>query len=436
LIDRFDKAFVAPQMASPNEGILHHVARGVGNFGGGAIGAVTAPILHPLKTLEGIGGTALDAATLGQLPEKYGGGYLKHMGEGLGAGLAENPEETIESGLGNLAGGALLGKGMKAASPIASKAGTSIRNAAIGDTDAAALRGLRVPAGSLKSLKTVSAVQASRPFLQGASSLEDVQAKLPGAKAEIWGPYQKTVDEIGDTPVKGPGGEPTTIKALESERKQLSALNRQLKTGNPDALQVAQQKGMTQAQLLNREKAIQAALDPRLQEAGIDPQAIRQQFGQLKTIEGRVAGRSTLAEKPQPYGFGKMLDIDLKNPKTYIGKPMEGLRDLAAGRPLWSGKPTDISLREAFRSGGEKPNFGEFKPGAPITSIPPAFRADPNWKPGGTPIALPDAPVRMPYVQQSKPFTADPNWKPGEVPTSFPDVSLPIKKNVWTGRPK
>ena len=432
--ERFDRTYVAPQMAPPNEGLLHHIVRGGANFGGGVIGAVTAPIVHPLNTLQGIGGTLLDVATLGQLPEEYGGGYLKHAGESLGAGLAEHPEETIESGLGNLTGGALVGEEAKALSPVVAEAGTSIRNAAIGDTDAAALRGLRVPAGSPKSLKTISAVQASRPYLQGASSLEDLQAKLPGAKAETWGPYQKTVDEIGDTPVKGPGGEPTTIKALEAERKQLSALNRQLKTGNPEALQVAQQKGMTQAQLLDREKAVQAALDPRLQEAGIDPQAIRQQFGQLKTIEERVAGRSTLAEKPQPYGFGKMLDIDLKSPKTYIGKPMEGLRDLAAGRPLWSGKPTDIALRDAFRPGGTKPPLGEFVPGAPITSIPPAFQFDPNWKPGKTPTAFADAPVRPHYVQETKPFTADPNWKPSRKPAAFADTSTRRRINVWTGK--
>jgi hypothetical protein len=272
----------------------------------------------------------------------------------------------------------------------------AIRTAAIGDPDAAALRGLRVPAGSPKSLRTVSAVQSSRPYLQGVSSLEDLQGKLPGAKSETWGPYQKTVDAIGDTKVKGPDGE-TTISALEAERKQLSALNRGLKTGNPESMQVAQQKGMNQAELLDREKAVQAALDPRLQEAGIDPQAIRQQFGQLKTIEGRVAGRSTLAEKPQPYGFGKMLDIDLKKPNTYLGKPMEGLRDLAAGRPLWSGKPTDISLREAFRQGGEKPNFGEFKPGAPITSVPPLFAADRGLVRPTEPLMAPDF-IRKPKI--------------------------------------
>ena len=273
----------------------------------------------------------------------------------------------------------------------------AIRTAAIGDPDAEALRGLRVPAGSPKSLRTVSAVQSSRPYLQGVSSLEDLQGKLPGAKSETWGPYQKTVDEIGDTPVKGPGGEPTTIKALESERKQLSALNRGLKTGNPESMQVAQQKGMSQAELLDREKAVQAALDPRLQEAGIDPQAIRQQFGQLKTIEGRIAGRSTLAEKPQPYGFGKMANLSIEHPLQAPAQILSGARDLVAGRPLWSGKPTDISLREAFRPGGEKPNFGEFKPGAPITSVPPLFAADRGLVRPTEPLAAPDF-IRKPKI--------------------------------------
>src|SRR5208282_4918313 len=125
--------------------------------------------------------------------------------------------------------------------------------------------------------------QGSRPFLKGATNLEDLQTKVPAAKAEIWGPYQKTVDSISGKKVTGPDG-PTTVGALEKERLELSALNRGLKQQSPEAIQLAQQKGMTQAQLLDREKAVQGALDPHWEQAGIDAKQIRQTFGQVAQV--------------------------------------------------------------------------------------------------------------------------------------------------------
>jgi len=107
---------------------------------------------------------------------------------------------------------------------------------------AAALRGLRVPAGSPKSLRRFGG-PSSRPYLQGCVSLEDLQGKLPGAKSETWGPYQKTVDEIGDTPVTAGRGraEPTTIKGFWSPSAgNCAALNRGLKTGNPESMQLSE----------------------------------------------------------------------------------------------------------------------------------------------------------------------------------------------------
>ena len=63
---------------------------------------------------------------------------------------------------------------------------------------------------------------------------------------------------------------------------QLSAINRGLKQKipNPEAVKLAEQKGLTQAQSLAREKAVVAALDPELKATGIDPKAIRKTFGQ------------------------------------------------------------------------------------------------------------------------------------------------------------
>lgn len=416
MIERFDKEFVAPQMAAPGETGTQHVMRAASNFGGGVIGAVTAPILHPINTLAGIGGMV--TAPIEEMV-KPGSSEFSEMGRSLGHGLKEHPEETIESGLGNLAGNAVLGAGMKAATPGVMRAVSAIRDAAIGDPNASALRGLRIGPGSGKALSTVRSVEGARPYLQGANSLEDLQSRLPAAKSEIWGPYQQTIDAIGDTPVKGPNGEPTTIGALENERKQISANLRTLKSNTPEAVQLAKQKGMSQSELLSREKAVQSALDPRLQEAGIDPQEIRKTFGQVSQVGGRISGKSTMAEKTQPYGFGKMTDIDLKSPKTWLGKPIEGMRDIVAGRPLWSGKPTDINLREAFRSGGDKPSFGKFDPNAKITSIPPSFMADPNWSPSESPAAFADV---SPAPRPRQMFAPDQGLVSPSRPAAFADV--------------
>src|ERR1039458_66226 len=46
----FDEKYVDPQMAPPNESLLDHIGRGAANFGGGVIGAVTAPFEDTRQT--------------------------------------------------------------------------------------------------------------------------------------------------------------------------------------------------------------------------------------------------------------------------------------------------------------------------------------------------------------------------------------------------
>jgi hypothetical protein len=264
----------------------------------------------------------------------------------------------------NMAGDALALGGSVAAGEAIPKMSAAVRESALGGqagADAAALRTLRVPASSTKAVRTLDAVQGARPFLQGMNSVEDAQTRIPAAKSEIWAPYEQTVKAIGDRPLRGPDGM-STVRALEDERTQLSALNRGLKNGDPASLQLAQQKGMTQAQLLDREQAVQQALDPELQKAGIQPREIRKAFGQVSQVGSKLMGRSTLAEEAQPYGLGRMTNVRLDNPSTWLGEPIQGFRDVFAGRPWWSGKLSDVELGEAFRSGGPKPDFGQLRP--------------------------------------------------------------------------
>jgi hypothetical protein len=244
---------------------------------------------------------------------------------------------------------------------VPKKMGGMIQDAAVGDRDAAALRGLKVPNGK-KVLPMQDAVELARPYLQGASSLEDLQGKIKPAKAEIWAPYKETLNAVGESPIADPNGNPTTLNALEQERKELSAMNRGLKTGDPAALQLAQQKGLSQADALAREEAIKSTLDPALQQYGINPAEIRKNFSAVSRVGNQVAGRSTILDKDTPYGFGKMTKFDITKPLQEIGNIGSGLRDLVAGRPLMGGSATDVGIREGFAKAGEKPNLGKFKP--------------------------------------------------------------------------
>jgi hypothetical protein len=310
----------------------------VQNFGQHAARTLLSPILHPLDTAKGI----YDAAsTAGAMPlinegrsvmrDYRAGGIPRAVSGGLGdvAGMA------IQGGMGELGGEAL------------GAAGSGLREAAMGDPDVAALRGLGVTSKSPKALSTLSAVEGARPYLKGVQSLEDLQGRIPLVKNEIWGPYQEAVENSSPE-----------VQQLEARRQEISAQLRTLKQGGPEAVALAQQKGLTQAGLLAEEKAIKTQLDPELQKAGVDPAGIRKAFSQVSTVGNpKIMGRSTLAERPQPYGFGRMTNITLAKPRTWFGEPAQGVRDLAAGRPLWSGSPTDVNLREAFRTGGPKPDF-------------------------------------------------------------------------------
>jgi hypothetical protein len=321
--------------------------------------------------------------------------------------------------------------------------GPAMRSAAIGDPDAAALRGLRVGAGSPRAISTIKAMQGARPFLQGAQSLEDVQARIPGAKSEIWGPYQKTIDAIGDKPVDGPDG-PTTVRELETERQQLSAINRQLKSKipNPEALKLAEQKGLNQAQMLQRERAVQNALDPVLRDAGIQPKAIRQAFGQVSQIGEKVSGKSTLAEAKQPYGLSKLQNVSLTKPLSNVPLAGDIARDIAAGR-YWSAKPTDVALREAFRPNAAKPDFGAYQPqrqlgsgyqfGAPHLTKPTFTTPSPNAPRGFLPPQATEGEAR-PMLRYARPYL-EPEPQGIRTPAPQKNLALPPKASAGEAGP-
>jgi hypothetical protein len=322
------------------EGMKMRVLQGAGD--------TIAPLMHPIKTFQAA------EHEKPSLPSMIlGPGY--DMAKGLIHSFEEDPvRATGQVGAGMLegeAGGAAL-RGM-------GRVGSAVREAAMADPDVAALKALRVGPASPNAKATLSAVEGARPYLKGSQSLSDLQSRIPQAKSEIWSPYDEAVQKSSPE-----------VQQMEARRQEISAQLRTLKQGGPEAIALAQQKGLTQAGLLDEENAIKARLDPELQKAGVDPQLIRKTFAQVSKVGNpKVMGRSTLAEKPQPYGFGRMANIKLDSPRTWLGEPLQGVRDLVAGRPMWSGSPTDVNIREAFR-----PGVGPTKPDFRAPTPPPMMR--------------------------------------------------------------
>lgn len=250
------------------------------------------------------------------------------------------------------------------AADIAKRAYNYVRDTAAGSPDAAALRALNTPAKSKFAQRNLQAVEGARPYLQGAQTLAEAQAKLDQALPQVIQPRVQAVNFLSDRPVKGPDGI-TTVSDLEAERLQLSAINRGLKTGDPAMLKLAEQKGLTQADALAKEKSINAALDPVLDTTGIDSAAIRKTYAQLSTVRGKLAGRSTISEPEQPTGLGRAANVSITRPLTAVREAARGARDIAAGKGLFSTKATDADIKLAFKDAGPLPDLGTFSPRQP-----------------------------------------------------------------------
>lgn len=341
---------------------------GVDRFSQGVAENFLPLISHPVKSAGAILHSVGSAIAEGHgdstaTAYAFGRPIIEH---GVSDYLENGPQKAVPHMVGQLLGGAASSELGGAALRTAGEAGRALRTAAIGDPDVAAIRAAGVPKKA--ALRFKSDVQGARPFLTGAKSVEDVQniAGLGGsARDEIYKPISDFLSEHGNRVVQGPDG-PTTLQALEDEREMTSAQLRQLKAGGPEGIALATQKGLTQADLLARQQALERWLDPHLMGAGIDSPLIRQTYGQVARVGDQFAGRLTDAEKTTPYGFGRMLNMRIDNPRSWIGAPVQGARDLLAGHPLWSGNAGDVGVSDAFRTGGPKPDFR-----APVSSMPP-----------------------------------------------------------------
>ena len=372
-----------PQAAAgpkPDRISMSHVATPQ-EFGKGFVHTIPSMIKHPVQTAESMIQPAL-ASGMSPIGEGYpsfaplGTGRTGRLSEANNEAIQQNAQEgqrqsaaAIKENPAYAAGGmtSLLGAGiaLHELAPVVRGAGSMIRDAAIGDPDVAAVRAAGVPKKAALGFK--NDLQGARPYLAGTKSVEELQNKagIGGPlRDEIYKPIDDFLSVHGNRVVQGPDG-PTTLNDLEAQRGQVSAQLRQLKEGGPEGIALATQKGLNQADLLARQQAIEGALDPHLMAAGIDSPLIRQTYGQVARVGDQFAGRWTPAEKPTPFGFGRLTNIDVARPRTWLGQPAQGVRDLLAGHPLWSGNAGDVGVSDAFRTGGPKPDFR-----APISAMP------------------------------------------------------------------
>lgn len=224
-------------------------------------------------------------------------------------------------------------------------------------------------------------IAGARPYLEGASDLQHLQAKVVAGKAEVWKHMEDALEKVGDNQVEGPDGDMLSVNDLEKERLKVSAQLDKVRGLRPVDRQGILQKQGDEAALTERYSKILGSLDPELEAAGIDPKKVRSVFGNLKGVEKLIQGKNTLTEADRAYGLGRMMeDFHVTKPLRAAIKAKEGVGDILAGRPWFKGKPTDVAVNEGFNAGagGEKPDFS-----APVRPPKPAVQAAPPFEVSG-----------------------------------------------------
>jgi hypothetical protein len=357
-----------------------------------AMGAnVAAPIMTagaslPIQSAIQGGLGALQTATEGGTP-----GQIATSGA-IGAAIPPIAEGTAFLG----------GKLLKALRPI--------------EPNAAITEGLHVPEKSKLMQQTVRDVESARPYLGGKTpegglpSQADIQARIPGAKQEIYSPINKALDLVKDNPVEF-GGEKTSVGRLQEMRNQLSAQRSKLIKGlSPEQVSELRATGGKVADLYDQIDKIDATLDPEIAKTGIDPAKIRRQYGAVKGVERRISGKLTTTEPEQAYGLRKL--VPFKAPGAlgipeWQWKPIEGVRDIRSGQ-AFSGKPSDVGIGRVFRESGAKPDLGtpvNPRITAPSRMLPPGPRMmGSSMEPIGESSGVPELLPYQPSLQQPPAF--------------------------------
>lgn len=327
------------------------VGTGARNVLGSAASTLLSPILHPVDTLEG----ALKSATpLGQVYDqaKAAKGLLSGDVKQNAANMVPSDvPQALETGAGQLLGagaGAALGEGYDAL-------GKGLKSFAAPDVPAQTMRGLRIPAGSKNANPILGKVDIAKPYLQGADSYADLQGKIKPALDEVYQPYSDFIEANRHATLGN-----STVGDLFDRDKQITAQLGNIKN-DPAAAQQAAQKGLTQADLMDEQKAIRAQLFPAAEDAGVKASEINKTYGALKSIQKQIGGKNTILVPDEPQGFGRMRNLSIKEPLKALDQLKPAAQDILNGR-LWGGNPIDTAIQDAFKTSGPKPDLGKYTP--------------------------------------------------------------------------
>lgn len=323
--------YIADPSMTPDSGWRGQIER----FGQGTAEALTNPILHPIDT----------ARALLTSPSDPKAGLDNDVNTIKNA--VQNPANT----LGQVAGGAILGH----LGGLPADVSEGLKSFAAPDVPAQTMRGLRIPAGSKNANPILGKVDIAKPYLQGADSYQELQSKIKPALDEVYQPYSDFIEANRHATLGN-----STVGDLFDRDKQITAQLGNIKN-DPAAAQQAAQKGLTQADLMDEQKAIRAQLFPAAEDAGVKASEINKTYGALKSIQKQIAGKNTILVPDEPQGFGRMRNLSIKEPLKALDQLKPAAQDILNGR-LWGGNPIDTAVQDAFKTSGPKPDLGKYTP--------------------------------------------------------------------------
>jgi hypothetical protein len=191
------------------------------DFGAGAIQGLTAPIVHPIQTIEGIG--KVGSALLGD----------KESADQIVNGIKQ---EGVAKNLGNLVGGAIFGEGAgEAAAPIARVAGKGLKRAVLlGKTPEGAYESALKPSTTLSPEERAAVVKTG---LEQAIPISKGGLEKLGGRIEALN--QAIKDEIAADPTRPIDPNKVATRADVAKAKFANQVNAQ---GDLNAIEASKQQ--------------------------------------------------------------------------------------------------------------------------------------------------------------------------------------------------
>ena len=361
-LQRAFDSFVTPRMAEPNETTGAHILRGAENVGRGVVGGAIGPLVHPLDTLK----TAADMAQSGTSP-------YQSWAEPMVRSLVEHPEEGTESLVGNMAGGALAGKGIGLAGDAlgaVGRGGLELGNNALGARGAKPFKYGANPARGAYEEGVLPAMSKHSAAMKLESALPDVGKRISEAVMNSGGEapapaiahsIETPITEAGNV-MSGFGGgkplDPVTNLWVSMENK---APNAKAPIYGPNAPTSVPAPDLWRS-IQNLDRNTRFNPDPEVE--GVNELRRDMRGGLRGNLEDAVPG---LSEHTQPYQ-------DLKSAQDTLDRTMHSGTGLHRAMDFLKFPVESTVGRAMYGTGKAAPLVHELAPTGPVSSLIHAFR--------------------------------------------------------------